>query len=1225
MFSAGSNWTKGTVPLDGEDIYFATSPTNDCVLDGDKILGSISNGSSKNLMVNGKTLTVNGSLSFTGSGKINTSTALSVVKFAVSTNQTIPSAAFVNNTVAGLTIANSSGVALIGDLIVSTDLALTSGVLTVGANTLTISGTLSRTSGGINASNAGATLDFANTSAITLPASVFSTDITNLTISGTGGLTARGDITVNGVLNLAAANPSATKGLLEMVISYGTYPGRTGTSPNYYTAYNSLSSHTLFMGPVATTAGTGDVTGIVKRNYTISANTPYTFGNQFTTISLTAGTAMPSSLSVTITIGTTAIGPINDASDNDIIRDAVRRTYEIIPANNASGNYVTANFHYLESELTSSVTNYTNSEQKLTTMDYDIGPQGFTESDEHGRANYDYTNNYIGLSSVPINYFIYNATTHDWRTIFALRDYGVSYFTWDGSTDTDWNKADNWTVAYAGASVPTETSHVIIPNVATTSNRSPVLPSSATINTLSIENGGVLTMGSNTLILQNSFSGGWEDQNSSGNDPGTSTVIFDVPANPTYPPHTTISGNTRFYNVQLADGVDVTNQAGSTMKIENSITKIETGTGKWYADVFENTVDYNKAGAQTILMTDGTKSYWNLTLSGSGTKTMPATTMSILADFTVDGTTSATAGNILNIDGNVLIGTGTTLGTGTYRHQIKGNLTCDGTLTPGIGSEITMNGSSAQNIQGGTATIALGGLTISNTNGVTLYNHATTAALNISSGAFTVIAGKSVTATGNTTLGSAECLVLKSDENGTASFIDNGTISGSGTAKAERWMTGDLWHLISPTATGQSAADFITNPTNGIASNTNNYGLAPYNESTDNWDYFQVAGIDGDLDTPGKGYQVLRATGVGTGQGNADDNGIVSFTGTLAAGNVSIGITKTVNHFGWNLIGNPYPCGLDVKLFLDANSSLIDQINPSFLAIYIADIENITDYGYTPVNYVASADLKLASGEAFFVKSKNSTGTINFTAAMKTHASSAFKSAVIQNGFNLVAESGGDKMSTTVKYIPQMTAGLDPGWDAGLFYNGEDSPLSLFTRLVGDNGVDFTIQCLPDFDYENLVVPVGIKAKQGATVNFSLANVTVPVGYKVFLEDKVNRKFTRLDEKGSSYSVQINTAGNGTGRFFLHTKQEITGMKDGLSNDIVVIPIPQHSIIRVSGLVNLPAQASVYDMNGRMIAIKNLTGLNENEIPLQGVSNGIYLIKIKSDKETTLSKFSWSL
>jgi hypothetical protein len=450
-------------------------------------------------------------------------------------------------------------------------------------------------------------------------------------------------------------------------------------------------------------------------------------------------------------------------------------------------------------------------------------------------------------------------------------------------------------------------------------------------------------------------------------------------------------------------------------------------------------------------------------------------------------------------------------------------------------------------------------------------------------------------------------LVIQSNATGSGSLINS---TDGVSATVERWMSGDIWHLISPTATSQSAAAFINDADNGIASNTTNYGLAPYKENTNTWNYFKKSGIVGVLDTIAKGYQVLR---------NAD--GIVSFKGILAGGDKTIEISRS--SYGWNLIGNPYPCALDIELFL-ANTGNIAAIEPSYLGIYVADVNN---FGYIAINSSNGAnDLKLASGEAFFVKSALTSGSISFTASnMKSHTSDAFKSAVIQNGFNLVAESAGNKMSTTVKYIPQMTAGLDPGWDAGLFDNGDETSFNLFTELVEDNGVDFTIQCLPDYDYENLVVPVGITAQKGATVEFSLADITVPVGYKVFLEDKVSGKFTRLDEQGSSYSVQLNAISNGTGRFFLHTKQEITGMKDGLSNQILVIPMPQQSIIRVSGIVNLPAQATVYDMNGRMIAIKNLTGLNENEIPLQGVSNGIYLIKIKSDKETTQRKFSWSL
>jgi hypothetical protein len=464
-------------------------------------------------------------------------------------------------------------------------------------------------------------------------------------------------------------------------------------------------------------------------------------------------------------------------------------------------------------------------------------------------------------------------------------------------------------------------------------------------------------------------------------------------------------------------------------------------------------------------------------------------------------------------------------------------------------------------------------------------------------------------------------LVIQSDVTGTGSLI-NSTIGVYATAK--RWMTGDIWHLISPTATGQTALAFIGDSGNGIASNATNYGLSPYLEGNNEWDYFKVAGIVGNLDTPGKGYQVLRATGAGTGTGNAVYNGIVSFKGVLGADDQTILIAKS--SFGWNLIGNPYPCALDVKLFLE-NAGNSTAIDPSYRAIYVADITNTSTYGYSPINYVTEPELtfKLASGEGFFVKSKNLTGTINFTTNMKNHISDAFKSAVIQNGFNLVAKSGGNKMSTSVKYIPQMTAGLDPGWDAGLFYTGDETSFSLFTALVEDNGVDFTIQCLPDYDYENLVVPVGITAQKGATVEFSLADVTIPVGYKVFLEDRVNQKFTRIDEKDSNYSVKLTADTKGTGRFFLHTKQEITGIKDALVNDYVVIPIPQHRIIRVSGLVNLPAKATVYDVNGRTITIKTLTSVNENEIQLNGVSNGIYLLKIKSGTGTTQHKISWTL
>ena len=1211
-FNTASNWAGNAVPSSGSDIIFATSPDRDCVLDANRTVGNTSNGSSKNLVVNGKTLTVNGSLNFTSSGKINTSTTSSVVKFAGSTIQTIPAEAFVSNTIAGLEIANSSGVALSGDLTVSAALTLTSGVLTVGATIFTYSGSSpTRTTGSVNASNALAELVFANATAIALPATFFTVaGVNNLTINASGGVTAGSDITVNGVLNLAAANPSATKGLLEMVTNYGTYPGRTGTSPNYYTDYSSLSSFTLFMGPSATTAGTGDVTGIVKRNYTITANTPYTFGNQFTTISLTAGTGMPSSLSVTITIGKTAIGPINDGSDNDIIRDAVKRTYEIIPANNASGNSVTANFHYLDSELTSSITSYVNSEQKLTTMDYDIGPGGYTSSDEHGRANYDYTNNYIGLSSVPISYFIFNESSHNWRTIFALRDYGEGYYTWDGSQNTtDWNDPLNWTLPHGGSGVPPNTGHVIIPNIASSNNRSPILPTRDTVNTISIENGGILTMGSNTLVIQNTFSGGWEDQNPLGNDPGTSTVIFNRP-------NTTISGTTtRFYNVQINSDAsnigDITNQAGSTMKIAGAITRTGLGTGKWYADVFDATIEYN-GGAQTVIHPDGTPDYHHLTLSGSGIKTMPASALSLHGNFTLSGTASATAAAAISVGGNLTIGTGTTLGTGTFSHEIKGNIICDGTLTPGTGSLITLNGSSAQTIQGTAATIALGGLTVSNTSGVSLYNHATTAALDISSGAFTVIAGKSVTATDNTTLGSAQCLVLKSVADSSASFIDNGTISGTGTARIERYITpydvvSDLkFHFLSsPVSSTQAiASEFIDLSSELITD------FYRWDEPTTKWiSYRKGDWVEGEENHPnyhlinpdfgddgnfvaGKGYMVAYPDAV-----------TKNFVGTPNTSSAGITITCTKSGGGWNLIGNPFPSSVDWTLL--SKGAGLDA------ALYYYDNAAVTYRYYSFFSGgLGGASQFIAPMQGFMVHTNTGTPkTVAFSNTARTHSGQNVfykNEPLTTNILDLKVESNGKADYARVCFYEEAFETFDGDFDAFKIFSYSPSTSELYSKTADNTSL--AINTLPLAILDGGQVPVHFKV--GIPGNFTLYAEKLnsfSANTYILLEDRVTGALQKLNDNPvyafSSSSQDV------VDRFVLH-------FKDATS---IAEPASQQAIVAWynNGKLTIETQegtttVGIFNIQGQNLQNFQLHGSGLQSVPIN-LPTGVYFARLIND------------
>ena len=113
------------------------------------------------------------------------------------------------NVLQNLTInRTSTGTVTLGNaLTVGGNLTLTDGTLTVGGNTLTYAGSsIARTSGVIDASNANATLAFTNTSALTLPASLFSGNVNNLTMNGTGGVTLGSATTIAGVLNLSSGD-----------------------------------------------------------------------------------------------------------------------------------------------------------------------------------------------------------------------------------------------------------------------------------------------------------------------------------------------------------------------------------------------------------------------------------------------------------------------------------------------------------------------------------------------------------------------------------------------------------------------------------------------------------------------------------------------------------------------------------------------------------------------------------------------------------------------------------------------------------------------------------------------------------------------------------------------------------------------------------------------------------------------------------------------------------
>jgi len=162
--------------------------------------------------------------------------------------------------------------------------------------------------------------------------------------------------------------------------------------------------------------------------------------------------------------------------------------------------------------------------------------------------------------------------------------------------------------------------------------------------------------------------------------------------------------------------------AGGTLTVSNGATLKIGGSNSFPTQYTTHTL-----GATSTVEYYGTsqtvtaESYGHLTLSGTGTVTMPASALTLAGNFTMStaGSLATTAGGALTVTGNFNIGSGTTFNTSTFTHPITGNFVVNGTLS-GTGP-ITLNGSGTQ-IDGtgsitdtGTVTISSGNKTVQST------------------------------------------------------------------------------------------------------------------------------------------------------------------------------------------------------------------------------------------------------------------------------------------------------------------------------------------------------------------------------------------------------------------------------------------------------------------------------------------------------------------------------
>lgn len=418
-----------------------------------------------------------------------------------------------------------------------------------------------------------------------------------------------------------------------------------------------------------------------------------------------------------------------------------------------------------------------------------------------------------------------------------------------------------------------------------------------------------------------------------------------------------------------------------------------------------------------------------------------------------------------------------------------------------------------------------------------------------------------------------------------ASLIANATVTAPVTYNRNLPTTN--WYLVSAPVSGETQQDVIANHT--FASGTPpNIGIGAYSNNTGpSWIYANNSST-GPIPS-GYGLSMKLAA-----------PGDVSITGNINVTNVSTPVSMG-SRDSFNLLGNPFTAFINSAV-LAGDNSVIN--NATF---WLWD-------GSQYQTYNNASPLNIAPGQGFFVEANANTSIVFSTANQSHQSSDTFMRQAPNSNFELFLEIDDAKASTKVFYIEDKTTGFDNGYDSKIF-EGVATDFSVYTELVSNNeGKKLAIQTLPNSDFENMVIPIGIKAAVAKEITFTLNTTSFTPEMKFFLEDRLTNTFTRIDTENENYKVVLDEETNGSGRFYMHvTSGKSLSVDANFSLNNISVFKTNNSNLRITGLPKGKASLTMYNMLGKSVKEIAFISNGVKGISLPKLAAGLYLVKLTTD------------
>jgi len=467
---------------------------------------------------------------------------------------------------------------------------------------------------------------------------------------------------------------------------------------------------------------------------------------------------------------------------------------------------------------------------------------------------------------------------------------------------------------------------------------------------------------------------------------------------------------------------------------------------------------------------------------------------------------------------------------------------------------------------------------------------------------FTLTSSNILTVIQNVSIASSANLNLKSDANGAATFIPEGTVSGD--VNVQRYFPDihdTIWHLFSPPITDLATGTLL------------DQYLKHWIEPSATWEYISATDV---VLNSGKGYALHLSSTFGQ---------TIDMTGTLSTADVNspnLDFTSGAGWEGYNLVGNPYTASVDWDVISPTLASSIDN------AIYYWDVANGQYIYYN--NGSGTASRYIPSGQAFFIHVTADNQQFAFTEGSRVSDNSTiyykskegktyteYKPPPREHHNRLIIGSSnayGKTDKTFLEFHEKATTSFDSQFDAVKLNSANPVITDIWLTY---RQTDYSINTLPD-DMIDGRYDMNIRYGKQETYTLSFEGIeTFKENQPINLFDRTSEKYYNLREYDQlNFYNSVDVMEN---RFEIVFSEGVGIDKTVEKNEWFIYSRDgKLNISPVTTEENLDFSYQVYTSDGRIIEefYQKQSVIDQHF----DVSSGIYLIKVISGKKQFIEK-----